>query len=196
MPSIASQGWLTIRAEALDEIENAHRLLHGRGVGRRLATQQINQAYTILLASQFQGFCRDFHSECADHLAVPIALAELRAVHLANNLHGRKLGTGNASPGNIGADFNRFGLSFWAAVDVDHPRNPQRKALLEELNRWRNAIAHDEFAPTMLRGGRPRLRLADVQEWRRACDGLVQSFDGVMHAHLLRLTGNAPWSRR
>jgi hypothetical protein len=106
---------------------------------------------------------------------------------------GRKLDTGNPNPGNIGADFNRLRLMFWPTVDVDHPRNPQRKALLEELNAWRNAIAHQSFAPSMLKGGRVVLPLSQVQGWRKACDGLARSFENVLRGHLLRMTGVAPW---
>jgi hypothetical protein len=78
-------------------------------------------------------------------------------------------------------------------VDADHLRNPQRSSGLENLNRWRNAIAHHAFAPAMYRRGRPSLHLAEVQEWRRACDGLARSFDNVLRAHLLAATGVAPW---
>ena len=61
-------------------------------------------------------------------------------------------------------DFNRFGFLFWPAVDADHPRSPQRRLALEDLNRWRNAIAHSAFTPAMYRGGRPSLQLSDVQD--------------------------------
>ena len=65
--------------------------------------------------------------------------------------------------------------------------------MLEELNEWRNAIAHQDFAPAMLRGERPVLHLAQVQGWRRACEGLARSFDEVMLAHIQVKTGTAPW---
>lgn len=193
MPSSASQNWSGARAAALDVIEDAHRLVRRGGPGQQEITQQINQAYALLLSSQFQGFCRDLHSECGRLLLVPGSSPAIQAVHFTNIVHGRRLDSGNPTPGNIGADFNRLGLTFWPPVDADHPRNPQRKALLEDLNRWRNAIAHNDFTPAMLRGGRPRLPLADVQEWRRACDGLARSFDKVLRAHLLQLNGRAPW---
>jgi hypothetical protein len=193
MPSLAFQDWSGRRAAALDEIEHAHRSVGGTGPGRRYLTQQINQAYAVLLSSQFQGFCRDLHAECADYLVAPVASPALLATCRDNLLFGRKLDTGNPNRGNIGSDFNRLGFSFWPAVDADHPRNPQRSSWLEALNRWRNAIAHHAFAPDMYRGGRPSLHLSEVQDWRRACDGLARSFDTVLRAHLLVATGVAPW---
>ena len=60
--------WNAERREALDEIENAHAMVGGTERGRRYATQQINYAYVTLLSSHFQGFCRDLHSECVDHI--------------------------------------------------------------------------------------------------------------------------------
>jgi len=107
-------------------------------------------------------------------------------------LFGRKLDTSNPNPGNIGSDFNRFGIAFWPAIEADSPRNPQRRLTLETLNRWRNAIAHNTFAPDMYKGSRLSLQLAAVQDWRRACDGLARSFDNVLRAHLHSATGVAP----
>lgn len=63
---------MNLRARALDEIEAAHASVGGTGPGRRYATQQSNQAYAMLLASQFQGFCRDLHTESVDQvMALP-----------------------------------------------------------------------------------------------------------------------------
>jgi hypothetical protein len=72
-------------------------------------------------------------------------------------------------------------------------RTSQRRRSLEELNEWRNAIAHQDFLPGMLMAGRPVLHLAQVQTWRKACDGLVRSFDRVMRGYILGVTGTAPW---
>jgi hypothetical protein len=193
MPSVALQNWSAGRAAALDEIEHAHRSVGGSGPGRRYLTQHINQAYAVLLSSQFQGFCRDLHDECAGYLVAPVASLVLLATYRSNLLFGRKLDTGNANSGNIGADFNRFGVAFWPAVDADSPRNPARRLALEALNRWRNAIAHNAFTPDMYKGRRPSLHLVEVQEWRKACDGLARSFDNVLRAHLHSATGVVPW---
>lgn len=193
MPSLALQNWTVRRAATLDEIEHAHRSVGGTGPGRRYLTQQINQAYAVLLSSQFQGFCRDLHTECANHLVGSVVSPVLMATYLENLLFSRRLDAGNPNPGNIGADFSRLRLPLWPAVDADHPRSPQRRTALEALNRWRNAIAHNAFVPDMCRGGQPSLHLAQVQDWRRACDGLARSFDNVLCAHLLSATGVAPW---
>jgi hypothetical protein len=193
MSSAAFQEWSTVRASSLDEVENAHRSVGGTGPGRRYATQQINQAYAVLLSSQFQAFCRDLHTECVDHFVTPVVSIDLQVMYHSSLVLNRKLDRGNPNSGNIGADFSRLDLQFWPLVDSLRPQNPGRRTLLDELNEWRNAIAHQDSAPAMLRGGRPTLQLAQVQGWRRACEGLARSFDDVMHGHILAKTGAAPW---
>src|SRR5262245_57711450 len=101
MPSLALQDWSGWRAAELDELEHAHRSVGGTGPGRRYLTQQINQAYAVLLLSQFQGFCRDLHAECVDHLAASVVSPMLLATFRDNLLFGRKLDSGNANVGNI-----------------------------------------------------------------------------------------------
>src|SRR5947199_9531568 len=123
MPSQSLQTWLNERRLALDEIENAHRRVGGAGRGRRYATQQINCAYALLLSSQFQGFCRDLHNECVRLLVQWITPVGLRAGFQETLRLSRKLDTGNPNPGNLGADFARFGIDFWSAVDQLDARN-------------------------------------------------------------------------
>src|SRR5205823_8276342 len=134
-----------------------------------------------LLSSQFQGFCRDLHSECVDDLvaATPV---DLRTLLRAQFLWGRSLDKGNPSPGNIGSDFGRFGVPFWTEVRADYRQNDRRQELLEELNSWRNAIAHQDFDPAKL-GGTTTLHLARVRQWRSSLNQLARSFDNVMRGH-------------
>src|SRR5947209_5971913 len=106
MPSHSLLRLVGERSDDLDEIENAHTSVGGTARGRRYATQQINHAYAMLLSSQFQGFCRDLHSECVDHLLASVP-DPLRTVFRSQFIAGRKLDAGNPNPGNIGADFNR-----------------------------------------------------------------------------------------
>lgn len=191
MPSRSLIRWRSERCVALDEIEAAHQSIGGIGRGRRYATQQINQAYAVLLASQFQGFCRDLHSESADYLARAVTLASLGNAWLSTMKQGRRLDRGNAEPGNLGADFGRFGLAFWVEVRGLSIRNQSRQDRLEDLNDWRNAIARQDFNPTKL--GATTLQLQVVRQWRTACDGLARSFDEVMRRHVQFIIGRSPW---
>lgn len=170
----------------------AHTAIGGSGRGRRYATQQVNHAYVVLLSSQFQGFCRDLHSECVDHLLQIIRPASLQVVLSAEFLLHRMLDRSNPTPGNLGADFNRLGLEFWREVNRISRRNKNRQKHLDELNDWRNAIAHHDFDPAKL-GGRKTLTLQRIRRFRSVCNALATDFDRVMAKHLETVTGSNPW---
>ena len=92
---------------------------------------------------------------------------------------GLKLNSGNANPANIGADFARFGIRFWDHFQQRDTRNQLRQQRLEELNRWRNAIAHQDFSSPFF-AGRDTLRISQVRAWRSVCACLAVEFDRVM----------------
>lgn len=189
MPSQSLRCWLDERARSLDDIEHAHRRVGGSARGRRRRTQQLNHAYVLLLSSQFQGFCRELHDECVGFLVqwiTPMGIQDAVRAMLTEN---RKLDSGNPNPGNLGSDFNRFGLKFWDAVYQLDVRNQDRRGEIQELNVWRNAIAHHDSRILAVR----RLHLRKVREWRRVCDNLAPCFDEVMRAHLESLTSVPPW---
>jgi hypothetical protein len=162
----------------------------GAGRGRGYATQQINQAYAVLLSSQFQAYCRDLHSECAGHLLQAILPVGLRLICHNALVKNRKPDTGNPNPGNIGSDFARFELVFWDEVGGLDRRNELRSKQLVNLNVWRNAIAHQDFTKLV---GRPVLRFRTVRGWRSSCDHLAGSFDEVMRRHIRSMTMTSPW---
>jgi hypothetical protein len=146
----------------------------------------------VLLASQFQGFCRDLHSECITYIVQSVAPVVLQSVLRAEFRFNRSLDRFNATPSSLGSDFNRFGVEFWVQVSADHKQNDKRKQLLEEMNAWRNAIAHEDFDPNKL-GGTTTLRLEQVRRWRDACNGLARSFDKIMGKYIEQMTGVTPW---
>lgn len=190
MPSRSLQTWQVDGRKVLGEIEAAHRAVRGTGRGRRFAAQQINQAYVVLLSSQFQRFCRDLHSESVEHLVRNIQPDATRSVVRRRFMEGRKLDAGNPNPGNIGSDFGRFGITFWPALQSHSRHARSRQRALEAMTRWRNAVAHQDFSHPEL-GGRDRLRLTEVRRWRAICRYLAVDFDGMMNEYLLAMTGTA-----
>jgi hypothetical protein len=191
MPSNSLIKWNAERADALDEIENAHAMVGGTERGRRYATQQINYSYVALLSSNFQGFCRNLHSECIDHI-IGIFPAQFQELLHGQFVWSRSLARGNPHPGGIGSDFNRLGVDFWPTICALDARNARRRELLQELIDWRNAIAHHDFDP-VAPGGHPVLHLARVRAWRSALNALARYFDQAMYNHLQTLMGAAPW---
>jgi hypothetical protein len=189
MPSNSLTAWLTHRKAKLDDFEAAHQAVGGSARGRRYATQQINQAYVVMLSSQFQGFCRDLHSECVDFLVGQAGgLAGIGAA-LASLARQRKLDTGNPNPGNLGSDFGRLGIEFWTIVNGWDARVATWQKRLQRLNDWRNAIAHQDFTPV----GSTEVQLSAVRQWRSACQGLARTFDHALSDYLNSLAGVQPW---
>jgi hypothetical protein len=191
MPSAAWLRWSSDRSAELNEMESAHVLIGGTGPGRRYATQQINRAYAVLLASQFQGYCRNLHDECIESFQPPGVGTAWEGAIRSTLRTGRKLDSGNPTPANIGMDFGRFDVKIWDEVFALDPLGRDRQDSLGILLLWRNAVAHQDFKDPRL--GRGVLRLAEVRSWRRACHALAIDFDAVMADYLLRVTGRAPW---
>ena len=104
--------------------------------------------------------------------------------------HARKLDRGNPNKGNLGSDFGRFGFKFWDHVHAADARNAVRSGKLEELNLWRNAIAHQDWQGV---GGDPALRLVRVNGWRMALNALAPAFDRVMREQVRVIRGTPPW---
>lgn len=87
MSSRALRNWQTRSRKVLDEVEAAHAVVGGGRGARAFARQQINQAYVVLLSSQFQRFCRDLHSDAVDYLAAQPALAAVAPLLKACSLN-------------------------------------------------------------------------------------------------------------
>jgi hypothetical protein len=139
------------------------------------------------LASQFQGYCRDLHTESVDYLVPVVTPASFRSSIRELLTQNLQLKRANAQPGSIGADFGRFGIDFWTEVQSIDPRNEVRQRQLEELNEWRNAVAHEDFK------SQAAIHLRQVRQWRKVCERLAKSFDEVICHHLQKLTGRSPW---
>ena len=133
MSSKSYQRWRTTRKDELDKIEHAHAAVGVTGRGRWYATQQVNQAYVILLASHFQGFCRDLHDESVAFLVGLITPTSLRPIIDDDLTWNRQLDKGNAQPGSIGADFGRLGIKIWERVQLYDPQGGFQRQL-DELN--------------------------------------------------------------
>jgi hypothetical protein len=80
-----------------------------------------------------------------------------------------------ASDRTLGFLASSFGRRLYVTV----PGNEARRKELDEINRWRNAIAHQNFLEVSP-GAKPRLTNAHVRRWRSVCKGLARSFDEVM----------------
>jgi hypothetical protein len=187
--------WRTDAWAAFDEIENAHQAVGGTRPGRRFLTQQLNYAYTTLLAARFQGFVRALQVQTAEAIALGAhntTYGELLRENLTSN---RALERHNAQPNSIAEDFARFGLDIWAEVDRERKGNDERRKKLWALITWRNAIAHDDIAAKLAKGALEpvTISLGTCRTWRSALNILATSLDKVAADHCQALGLPRPW---
>jgi hypothetical protein len=185
MPSPAFTAWSTSSVAALSQLQ-AH-----RAAGSAPALQ-LHYAYVLLLSAHFQAYCRGLHTDAAQLLVERIDPG-IAAVVDANLTFARQLDRGNAQPSALGADFNRLGLEFWTVVEAADARNAARQRKLEELNDWRNAIAHHDIERHRADLNPHTVTIAACNTWHSALNGLAESFDRVLADHLERLLGTRPW---
>jgi hypothetical protein len=196
MPSRSFIRWESDELPTLDQLDQAHQAVGGHGVGRRTATQQINDAYIVLLAGKFQQYCRNLHTEAATAIAASIMPLSLRNIVLASLTRSRALDNVNAQPGSLGSDFGLFGMALWPTLTAQSPRNATRQTRLDQLNVWRNKVAHQDFnlksaEQAVVADTRRTLRW--VRVWRSAVEGLASEMDDAVLMHLTALLGTAPW---
>ncbi len=180
---------------AFDEIENAHRAVGGVKPGRRFLTQQLNYAYTTLLAARFQGFVRALHTQTVDAVADGAHNAAYRRLLRESLAWGRALDRHNAQPNSIEDDFSRFGLNVWSQVDRERSGNDERRKKLWALITWRNAIAHDDIDIKLTRGALDpvTVSLGTCRTWRSTLNVLATSLDKVAADHCQTLGLPRPW---
>jgi hypothetical protein len=189
MPSRALQEWRTSQRAELDRLEAAVR------ASPRALRQQLVDAYILLLAGQFQLYCRRLHDE-----AVGIAAAHVRPAGAAVILDelgiNRRLDRGNAHSAALRDDFRWLDAHLWTELARLDRRNELRRTHLDQLNVWRNAIAHQALPPAgpqaVTAAGTARtLRWARV--WRANCSALAHQLDQFVKRRLNTMLGIRAW---
>jgi hypothetical protein len=190
------QLWRASQLTELDQLERVHRTVGGPGAGRRWVTQQINDAYIVLLAAHFQRFCRDLHTEAVWHVVAAITPHTAREMVLTNLLRDRQLDRGNAQPASLGSDFDRLGMNLWTDLIAQNKLNRRRQIRLHQLNIWRNAIGHQDFAlkpEERLKVSGTRRTLDCAKDWRSTCNSLVSELDRAVARRVQQAVGRRPW---
>lgn len=189
MPSRSLDRWRTLRLPRLAELEGQCRAVLAATPVKRVAVEELARAYVLMLSSHFQGFCRELYSEAADALVTQLEKARkgLAAVLKFQSAAQLRLDHGNPTWENIRVDFARFGLDFKGTLDSI----PNASALLRnlsELNRIRNAIAHDDRKVADV------IDLDDALGWRDTCSALTDILEGAVFQKLKKILRKAPWT--
>lgn len=189
MASQSLQRWQGMRAAILTAIDATCAVAAGRQPPDPVLEFTLVRSYTVLLAAQFQGYCRDLYSECVTAVvrAVPTAMQTLVREQCGTAC---QLTGANARYESLRTDFERFDLSLMDELKVHDPAAATRVTPLNHLNQWRNYVAHSNPLPPAHGGP---LTLATVRQWRTNCERLADGMDAVMYDHLTDRLGSAPW---
>lgn len=198
MVSKALHRWSTDRADALNRMERVHAAVTGGLRGRPRDITELNHSLFLRLAGEVQGFCRDLHDESIDAICTPVQVPsqDLRNAFRTVLVTGRKLGTGNAGPGNIGSDWAKLGMKVWPDLDAAYPAadgSADWNARLEWLNGARNGIAHDDTVKIAAAHTAHALTLRTFRTMRRRITRFATALDEVTGAYLTAATGTTPW---
>lgn len=195
MASKSLREWQADAWSAFDEIEHAHRAVGGTKPGRRFLTQQLNYAYTTLLAARFQGFARSLHTQTVNAVAFGAHSAPYRLLLQRSLTRHRALERHNAHPNSIAEDFARLGLDIWTLADQERSGNDERRKKLWALITWRNAITHDDIEGKLKKGALEptTISLGTCRSWRSALNVLATSLDTVAADHCKTLGLPRPW---
>jgi hypothetical protein len=190
MPSRALREWRTTQRAELDRLEAAARS------SQPALRQQLVDAYILWPAGGFQLYCRSLHDEAVDHAVGSVRPASAGVVMSQVLLRNRHLDRGNAHPAALADDFRWLAYDFWADLLQQDPRNERRRRLLDQLNVWRNAIAHQALPPsggnaTRTAGTTRTLHWALL--WRANCSALAQQMDKFVRTSLTNQFGVKPW---
>jgi hypothetical protein len=197
MVSAALASWSSSRAGRLDNLLGAHVVIAGSAPGRGWATEELNHALVLRLASEFQGFCRDLHNEAVEGLVRSVAPTDvgLQRVLAFPYLATRKLDRGNAEPGGLGHDFGLLGMRLWPELRTRYPvRGEDWRSRLAYLNEARNGIAHDDASKVeSVRAAGWPLTVRSIRRWRQGLDGLATGMDHVVREYLWREVNVTRW---
>lgn len=177
--STALQLWLRDSKSVFADLERAHAGMSGAGPKRQIA-----YAYVIALVAQFQLYCRAVHTETAQAILSEVSNPVVARMLEAALIEGRRLERGNPNASNLGADFGRFDIDLWRAVEKLRGNSLHRRELTALIG-WRNAIGHGNVT-----GRQAENKLIPVEidlntcrHWNDTLTETVATIDEVLSVH-------------
>lgn len=199
MVSSALKSWRGKRRDDIDQLLSTHRVITGGRRGRQWETEHMNFALITRLAAEFQGYCRDLHTEAVDHIVTMASIPNpnLNLIFRSAYIDRRMLKVGNPSWANLCKDFNMFGMDLKSAMESQfgQARFGTWRLALDDLVDARNAIAHsNDEEIKKCRAKHPHgLSVRSARGWRAKLNSFTAGLDIVVGKHLKGLTGLGPW---
>jgi len=144
-------------------------------------------AFTMLLSSHLQGFCRELYSEFTGHFVrhAPANLRDALEIQCTTKID---LNQGNPTFSAITNDFRRFGISISDELK-NVAGNGNIGMHIERMQKWRNYYAHNNPEKPVKAGPFNR---TEIMKWMASCNDLAEALDSILSNHLKTL-GIAGW---
>jgi len=187
MTSPALAAWRSSRLVRLDRLLAVHPNSTGSATDPAVA-EEWTHALILRLASEFQGFCRDLHSDVSEAVALTLAASdeEVRLLILVGLTTDRALNGRSADPQTLANDFARFRITLWPELEKRHPRAaPVWRESLRLLHAARNGVVHDDLdklANVQAEGW--GIDITSVLRWRNQLDETVTALHDVVIAEI------------
>lgn len=194
MTSPALVTWRSARLGRIDRLLAAHPHSIGSTTDPALA-EQLTHALVLLLASEFQGFCRDLYD---NGVRVLVGAAETRnselRLTLADGLAlGRGLNRRSADAKTLGDDFLRLGLNLWPDLAASHPGSaPAWREGLAQLHRARNGVAHHDLGRIeAVHAAGWAMQIGTIRSWRKVVDEITAAMDTILSMDIAKRVGQS-----
>lgn len=193
--------WQTTRRQVLDSLVLARQAIdtnhtdRSEDIGVLGVVENIDRALYPVLAAEFQGFCRDLHSETITAIVNGAAwpTERIQVLAVAAMKQGRGLDRKNPSSSVIGDDFRTLGLLLWQRVQEVHPEDyPDWRRALDTLVNIRNAVTHSDRKRINEFASKNQLAFAYWSATRVHLDMLVIAMDSVVRTYLAEIATPAP----
>jgi len=195
MTSPALTTWQSRRLPRLDRLIALHPDTAGSTTDPAVA-EEWTHALVLRLTSEFQGFCRDLHTDLARTIARLLTEQNenTRSLVFAGLTRRRALEQYSATVESISGDFNRLSVDLVVLLST-HPRaGPQWADELTLLHVARNGVVHDDPNKIeKLTQASRELSIETVTRWRNWVDGLVGAMDDVASSRMSELFGVIRW---
>jgi hypothetical protein len=191
----ALQIWQSDRLDRLDRLLAAHPDAAGSTTDPSV-TREWTRALVLLLAGEFQGFCRDLHDEAANAIGRGAAGNDERLfdrVVLGLTIN-RGLDRRSADLQTLNSDFRLLGTKLSRALWERHPDQAARWLDgLEYLHRARNGVIHDDDSSVKdaAKAGWV-LHIGTARRWRKLLDEVAAAMAQLADAAIADLLSKNP----
>ncbi|TDQ49961.1 hypothetical protein EV190_1145 [Actinorugispora endophytica] len=157
----------------------------------------MNHAVVLRLASEFQGFSRQLHTESLDFLKGRLLPGQPQfwTYLLVPYTKASILNTGNATAKALAEDFGLFGVLLWEKLRQTYPGQVDAwRRELNWLNKARNALAHEDYNQLVkLTADSVSIDDARARKWKTVLDELTEGIDRIVGDHFGIVFGVRPW---